>query len=89
MKKDSSARKLDMPQPARSEKVYDKNGEDRETTVPPPAMLPCATITDVLGTRCAHGPTHGRLHVGGQGVRGGSCIVHDKRNAAYGLDETR
>jgi len=59
MKKDSSARKPDMPQPARAEKVSNKNGEARETTVLPPAMLPCATTTYVLGTRCAHGHTYG------------------------------
>jgi len=68
--------------------VYGNNGAARETTVQQPAILPCATTTYVLGMRCASGHTQGRLHVGGQGVRGGSCIVHDKRNAAYGLDET-
>src|SRR6266851_4412934 len=63
-----------MLQPARAAKVSDKNGVARETTVPPPALLPCATTTDVLGTRCAHGHTHGRTGQGLRNTYSGECV---------------
>jgi len=54
--------------------VSDSNGAARETIVPPPAILPFAPTTYVLGMRCAHGHTHGRPHVGGRGVMGGVVL---------------
>jgi hypothetical protein len=41
--------------------MSDMNEATRETTVPPPAMPPCATTTYVLGTRCAPGHTWASL----------------------------
>src|SRR5712692_9092342 len=63
-----------MLQPARAAKVSDKNGAARETTVSPPALLPCATTTDVLGTRCAHGHTHGRTGQSLRNTHSGECV---------------
>ena len=54
--------------------MSDKNGAARETTVPPPALLPCATTTDVLGTRCAHGHTHGRTGQSLRNKNSGECV---------------
>ena len=41
-------------------KASDVNEASRGMTVPPPAMPSFDTAKSVLGTRCAHGHTHGR-----------------------------
>ena len=45
----------------------------RGTTVPPPAMPPFDTATSVLGTRCAHGHTHGRTGQSLRNTHSGEC----------------
>src|SRR3989442_3152886 len=54
-------------------KASDIHEASRGTTVPPPAMPPFNTATSVLGTRCAHGHTHGRTGQSLRNTHSGEC----------------
>lgn len=54
--------------------MSDINTVARGTTVPPPAILRCATTTYVLGRRCAPGHTHGRTGQSLRNTHSGECV---------------
>ncbi len=55
-------------------KASDIHEASRGMTVPPPAMPPFDTATSVLGTRCAHGHTHGRTCQSLRNTHSGECV---------------